>query len=212
LKCHFIPIQNVSYNSPFLNKNKGISKYKTNFLVDSYSKYKKCKGINKNNTPIVFAVSDEMCHIKFCIYNQFYFTVNLDWFKSFFDFDKKITEVSIHNINNLQDFLLLLEMIILRNKYKNLLKKNYPLISINKKNLWVNFSGKDFWPFNKTNFSVYWLFYVLVYIIYTKPLQKKKKIILNEIKFKYSWSSYLRNQLLNKFNIDKIELDYINFN
>ena len=83
-----------------------------------------------------------MCHIKFCIYNQFYFTVNLDWFKSFFDFDKKITEVSIHNINNLQDFLLLLEMIILRNKYKNLLKKNYPLISINKKNLWVNFSGK----------------------------------------------------------------------
>ena len=101
----------------------------------------------------------------------------------------------------MQDFLLLLEMVLLAKKYRYFLEKNSR--QINQRggktiNLIWEPLGIQRWPFNLKVFSAYILFYLLAYHIYNKPRRVSKSTHLYldrnlDRKFRFSWSRYLSN-------------------
>ena len=210
--CIFIPIQNTSDIEDWLGARR-ISKYNGLFLSKNF---KKCRGIDRDLALIIFGFSDKKtCKYFFCIYNQFTFFPGNDgdfssWLHEFFENlhmknvehkkkgskDKKEI-IPIFEFCNIQDYLLLLEMVILSKKYKYFLKKNSKQIGNKIINLVWEPMGIQRWPFNLKIYSAYVLFYLLVYHVFVKPNRVRKSLQVFVDKnysnrFCYSWSNSLR--------------------
>jgi hypothetical protein len=157
---------------------------------------------------IIFALSDQKtCKYYYCIYNKFMFTKcstkDVSWFKHFFNFDSNhyLVNIPAYETLNLQDFLLLLEMLILRGKYKRQARIGFNRLLIYGKRISVKLDTIPItikWPFNKYIYSSYIFFYILVYHILNRPVRTLKSncvVKLNAKLLSNSWSQLIKTQL-----------------
>jgi hypothetical protein len=155
----FIPVQNVNCLNEWVHKyNIKNHKYKSSIFIDSVEKINRYKMINCNYPIISIAVSDKfVCKIFFLIYNSFSFTKIINshssllerWAKKFFGFRECFyheLNIPLGEMSNLQDFLLILEMIVLRRRfnsqimnYKTSLKVRRNMLSVDKFNFKFKF-------------------------------------------------------------------------
>ena len=151
---------------------------------------------------IVFGISDQTkCSYHICIYND----INLssgevkDW--DLFDFSKYTNSIPVSpgTILNFQDFLLCLEMMLLKRKCQTSLRKKFRIFELINIKIKLKSIGVLNWPFSLEIFYSYLSFYVIFYFIYTKPnrILKNKFLNLNNKILKWSWSFLLNNSNLN---------------
>ena len=195
----FVPIQNCKLQ---WYKSKYISKYDCKLLVTKLGQYKRCKSKIGEKKMIVFGISDQTkCSYHICIYND----INLssgevkDW--DLFDFSKYTNSIPVSpgTILNFQDFLLCLEMMLLKRKCQTSLRKKFRIFELINIKIKLKSIGVLNWPFSLEIFYSYLSFYVIFYFIYTKPnrILKNKFLNLNNKILKWSWSFLLNNSNLN---------------
>jgi hypothetical protein len=120
----------------------------------------------------------------------------------------KIThDIPIYSNICLQDFLLLMEIYILRRKYKHFLNKNSKNIQEIEISLDLNFYELYRWPFNNHVFSFYILFYIYVYLFSTKP-RRKKKLDIGRSRLVHAWNLSLKNKQIEFFNM--LDFSFLN--
>lgn len=101
----------------------------------------------------------------------------------------------------IQDFFLLMEIYILRRKFKHFLKKNSQSIINDVVNLDLKMYSINQWPFNNHVLSFYVFFYIYVYVVACKP-KRKKKLELQKFTFKNAWNLMLKNKEFGCFQLD----------
>lgn len=221
---YFIPIQNNLNMGMWLKKRK-ISQYNTRFVTTAVEKLKFCSQTISQNLPlIVFGLSDPTsCRVLFCIYNKFTFewdTTNESfdsWLHSFFNFDENacFSNIAVQNSCNIQDFLLIIEMHILRYKFKRILKSTFKVMKSmpSKKRpivLWDPYKLVN-WPFNKKIFYSYMLFYIIAYHMFNQPAKIKKGRLIIKLNTKHSTPKHAWNKMLKNVDFSRLDVNLTDF-
>jgi hypothetical protein len=188
-----VPIQNVSSDWML---GAGISKYSTKIFVDSLHQFKACKSKVTGEAIVCFGFTDSIVHeFKYCIYNKFDLVDDFDeWCFEFFQFENVSSKnIKIPRTNNLQDYLIVLEMALLRVKYRKFIS------NLKKIEIWsYNKFGLCMWPFDLRIFSAYVLFYVLFYKIFNK----KRVVDFDAIILCHAWNGMIKNRKLSHYEVN----------